>query len=313
MSYELVSKKLRVLCGIDIPTKTIHRIVRRETDSMIDTIPAEAIQLFDIDAALSDDCKDLKGSGPVYVCADGVILRYHKSKLRFEGKVVTVTNGETEIVNSYAALQERVGYARNMDYDTFGKCAAIVAFKEGYLTASERFFVSDGAEALHSMHDMYFPDSIPLLDMYHLTEAISISFCKQCSEKQKTLRNRMYNACNRYDPHLLLRLINTWEPEPEHAHRKEILQHYVYRNRQEIRNHIYSDMVHGSGWVENAVRLIVSRRLKRPGMGWTKEGSEAMYKLKLLEYNGTWDEYWHERKGLTEKSSITPLLEKRCA
>jgi hypothetical protein len=41
---------------------------------------------------------------------------------------------------------------------------------------------------------------------------------------------------------------------------------------------------------------MVARRLKMRAMGWTKKGANAMLKLKLLEYNGGWEEYWKQRK-----------------
>ena len=56
-----------------------------------------------------------------------------------------------------------------------------------------------------------------------------------------------------------------------------------------IENYVCTDLF-GSGCVEKAVDVLISRRFKLPGMSWLKPGAQGMVKLKVLRYNRTWND-----------------------
>ena len=73
-----------------------------------------------------------------------------------------------------------------------------------------------------------------------------------------------------------------------------------YRQRRRERQYI------GSGHVEKANDLIVARRQKRKGMGWSLDTSDSLAALRTLLLNGGWDRYWVQ-------GEVLPLVEPAAA
>lgn len=55
----------------------------------------------------------------------------------------------------------------------------------------------------------------------------------------------------------------------------------------------------GSGAMESLHRTASQIRIKRPGPGWLKETSQAVFNLRMLDIVGRWDEFW-DQQGLTQ-------------
>ena len=73
-----------------------------------------------------------------------------------------------------------------------------------------------------------------------------------------------------------------------------------YRQRRRERRYI------GSGQVEQANDLIVARRQKRKGMGWSLETSDSLAALRTLLLNGGWD-------GGRFQSEVVPVVKPAAA
>jgi len=69
---------------------------------------------------------------------------------------------------------------------------------------------------------------------------------------------------------------------------------YMHRNRSRMRYHVYlqKGLPIASGAVEGACKNLVKNRMERSGMRWTKDGAEAMLKLRSPYLSGDFDDYW---------------------
>jgi len=53
----------------------------------------------------------------------------------------------------------------------------------------------------------------------------------------------------------------------------------------------------GSGVVEEAFRNLGKDRFELRGMSWTREGAQAMLRLRAISINGEWDDFQEYRRG----------------
>ena len=97
---------------------------------------------------------------------DGGWVRGWKNNQGFEVRCATMATGSASGPGKQRHLQDRVGYASLCSIEEFRKRISTLAIKSGYLTASSRVFVSDGAPWIANMVDDYFPEAIHVLDMF---------------------------------------------------------------------------------------------------------------------------------------------------
>lgn len=109
-------------------------------------------------------------------------------------------------------------------------------------------------------------------------------------------RARVVSECAAGRPRAAARILRSYGPGPDdrtrEIHRRLI--NYITANAEGIRNYTRTDLF-GSGSVEKAVGVLVSRRLKCRGMSWLKPGALGILKLKMLRFNNEWDAHWESR------------------
>jgi len=104
-------------------------------------------------------------------------------------------------------------------------------------------------------------------------------------------------ACDKYEPSAITDAISSWMPSDKgKLETRDDLIHYIENNSKAISNHKLVH-IHGSGWIEKGVDLMISRRLKNRGMAWTSLGSSHMIPFSVLRFNKQWSVYWNTRKG----------------
>ncbi len=91
-------------------------------------------------------------------------------------------------------------------------------------------------------------------------------------------------------------LLKYMEPRQEMMHYQKLME---------------KDLVIASGIVEGAARYVVGERMDCSGMRWIPERAEALLRLRCIELNGDWDDFfawgyeaWMERMRLGEKLII---------
>jgi len=301
MPYAKAADSLHIQHGIHMPAKRFWEHIQKEAAQISDTLKDESLRLYETGEV--PECVDLEGKKPLIIGIDGGHVRGWKQTRSFEVRCATVATGSLQGPGKKRHLENRVGYASYCGVDEFRQRVSVLALKSGYMTAKMRIFVSDGASWIGTMIRDYFPDAIHVLDMYHLKTKIHGLFGIKAEGKDAVLRDRAISAAKRYNPDALAALISSWKPpDVGKTEARDELVGYVKSNAEAIRNHILVG-VHGSGWIEKGVDLMVSRRLKNRGMAWTTLGCSHMLPFAVLRYNRTWGVYWNKRKGLSDVSA----------
>lgn len=227
------------------------------------------------------------------IAIDGGMIPDRVTHDCFEAKVAVLYGLKAEVSRNRVALFDRVGYAGLEDSVTFAKCVSCLALRHSMGSAGRVLAIGDGAGWIRRMIRDFLPGSIYLLDLFHLKRRLREVLC---DERDSAVLDDVIAACVAGDPHEALRLLRSWDPpivpERVESHRKPL--YYIRTNAAGISNYARSDLF-GSGAVEKAVDLIVSRRFKGRGMSWLRPGAEGMLKLRLLRFNGEWDSHWSSR------------------
>ena len=297
--YGKAASSLYIHHGITLSDKKLWSLVQAEAASITDTVAIAAERLYTLGQA--PPMKDLEGKKPLIIGIDGGHIPHwgnKREKSSFEVKCVAMATGSERGPGKKRHLSDRVGYAADTDVRTFGMRVAALALAQGSLSASKVIFISDGAPWIPDLIDTFFPGSVHLLDIFHLKKRIRDTFTNTRVGCNACYRDAALYAADRYDPALLLHILQRWRPEKStRGEYRDALIEYVTNNAGAIRAHRGS-RIHGSGWIEKGVDLLISRRLKNRGMSWTRRGASHMIAFEVLLYNKQWELYWNQRKGL---------------
>jgi hypothetical protein len=297
MPYAKAADSLYVQHGIMMSDTKFWEQVQKESSKIGDVIMDEANRLYETGEL--PDCTDLFGKKPLIIGVDGGWVKGWKQHPSFEVKCATIATGSSlgKGKSKRRHLTDRVGYAALCSVDEFRQRVSLLAIKSGYLTASMRIFVSDGASWIGKMVEDYFPDAVHVLDMYHLKNKVQTLFGLRAEGLDKDICEKALAACDKYEPSAIIAAVSSWLPSDKGKldARDEILK-YIENNSKAILNHKLVH-IHGSGWIEKGVDLMISRRLKNRGMAWTSLGSSHMIPFSVLRYNKHWSVYWNKRKG----------------
>lgn len=143
-----------------------------------------------------------------------------------------------------------------------------------------------------------------ILDWYHLgkkcSELASMICCGRMAKKK--LLRQLLCLLWRGRGQDALSVLQDYRPQAKNVEMLDALITYLtarlsflpdYKHRRANRQFI------GSGFVEKANDLIVSRRQKNKGMHWSLGVSDGLAALRTLMLNEGWDLYWQENQVLT--------------
>ena len=191
-------------------------------------------------------------------------------------------------------------------------------------TSKRIHVVIDGEKCLYDGLSSLFPKASFALDIPHLEEklwAVGRTFHKEGSQQLEQWidekREFLYTGKTTL---LLINLKNIRKSLSKRAKRDKskietlntIIQYMEPRldmmNYQKL---IEEDLVIASGIVEGAARYVVGERMDCSGMRWIPERAEALLRLRCIELNGDWDQFfkwgyqrWINKMKLTEKVII---------
>lgn len=292
LSYAKTSTTLERLTGARISHGQLQRLavaegplVGTELHQATDDLYGLGLDPGEIVTRTADDT--------LVIAIDGGMIPDRITRDCFEAKVAVLYGLKAEVSKNRVALVDRVGYAGLEDSDTFAKRVSCLALRHGIGSAGRVLAIGDGAGWIRRMIRDFLPGSVYLLDLFHLKRRLREVLCDECDAE---LLAQVTAACVAGDPDHALRLLRSWHPPavPERMENHRKLLYYIRSNAAGISNYARSDLF-GSGAVEKAVDLIVSRRFKCRGMSWLKPGATGMLKLRLLRFNGEWDDHWASR------------------
>lgn len=291
LSYDKASRAIEKLKGAEISHGQIQALAKREAAFVGLELDRMTSDLFGLGLDPGEIVRRGK-EDTVVVSIDGGAIPDRSSKDDFEAKVGVVYGLKAQVSKNRVALVDRVCYASLENSFEFGKKLFCLARRHGVMSAGRVLAIGDGAGWIRSLIRDFFPMAIYLLDLFHLKQRIGKVLR---DDEYESLRQEIYQTCLRGDPEGVLGLLERYVPkthEDQEALRK--LKHYIQTNRDGIANYVRSDLF-GSGAVEKAVDIVVSRRFKLRGMSWLRPGAAGMLAFRMLKFNGEWDSHWQQR------------------
>jgi hypothetical protein len=292
LGYAKSSDLLARLTGATVSHEQIRRFALSEATRIGVELERETDELFSC-GVCPPGCVERDGQDTVVVAMDGGLVADRATGERFEARVGVVWSGVADVSEGRRTLLGRTAHAGIEDTATFARKMSTLAVKAGMTTAGTTIVIGDGAGWIRRTARDWFPDAVYVLDLYHLKRRISELFSR---EKDAAWRERVLSECVAGRPHAAVRILRSYDPGPDdrvrEVHRRLI--NYITVNAEGIRNYTRTDLF-GSGSVEKAVDVLVSRRLKCRGMSWLKPGALGILKLKLLRFNNEWDAHWESR------------------
>jgi hypothetical protein len=183
-------------------------------------------------------------------------------------------------------------YASVEKADTFGEKFYIECLKQGVENAGKVYFISDGAIWIKKLKNDYFPQAIGVLDIWHLERELKWALGEEKKERVDELK---LLALDGNADAIVSGLMKEVSEDIIKSEKVLRAAEYVMNNAEWIRN-IPKVKGYGSGPVEKTVDITVSRRFKKRGMSWFREGVNPLLQLRLLKLNKEWNAYWNQRK-----------------
>jgi hypothetical protein len=167
--------------------------------------------------------------------------------------------------------------------EDFSKLMFSLAIRNGYGTYNQTVIISDGATWIRNMKEMYFPDSIQILDFYHLSEHI-YTFAKDVfnsnEEKYRPWAKTITKLFKKSKSKEAIKIIKDL-PKRQLAKANFDFLQYVENNKNNIDYLWYKSQKYfiGSGAIESGNKIVLQRRLKQGGMRWNIDSAQAMLSL----------------------------------
>lgn len=292
VSYEKGSKFLKKFSGLEVSSKKIHTTALEEGKRIQQWEDKRRRRVFergeDIDAA------EKKTPEVLYIQVDGTGVNDRASGQWMECKVGTSFSERVLISKDRVWLMDKKSYASIENTEAFGEKFFLDCVKQGVLEAKTVYFIADGAQWIRNLKNNYFPNTIGILDIWHVEREMKKALGK---EKEAVVGKLKGFALAGKPKEIILRLqeerLRTKVPEKREKIADAI--RYVKNNFDWITN-IPILGGYGSGPVEKTVDITVARRFKKRGMSWYKGGANPLLRLRLLKLNGEWEAYWQQRK-----------------
>jgi hypothetical protein len=194
------------------------------------------------------------------------------------------------------------GKIKNKDYvahiggwKAFSVYAVYGAIMNYYGNYKTKILLSDGAKWIKSMHDLYFPDFIHIIDLFHVLEKVgdcSFKIFGSSNEKQEERKNwqeKVEKAVKEYDLNTL------FDSLEEYTDIYDVLKfrNYILRNLNSINYAEYkkNGWLCGSGAIEGANKSVTQERLKGANLRtWSLEDARYMLMLRVAKKSRKWKE-----------------------
>ena len=289
-SFSQTSGKIKELFDQYVSEKTVERVVHQ----------VGAVALRQQDECFESFHKSRQipssqsGADRLYIAADGTTV--HEKDGWHETKV-----GSIYWQDEHFQRQERyVGRFDNSE--TFGFQLWLEACRCGLREAKELVYLGDGAGWIRTIDGQHFKRAVVIVDWYHASENIW-----DCG---KVLFGEGTDATKRWVEHRCALIRDGWkrklmkdlkEQRKKYRGRKrkaiDTLYNYISVNEQKMRYDVFRAKGYdiGYGAVEGSCKNVVGKRLKQPGMIWTRAGSSATLALRIVWLNKEWEQLWSKK------------------
>jgi hypothetical protein len=309
--YEAASQDLLELAAIRLEGRQIQRLVHWVGPDIAEQLAqgqnasqeAIATMYIEVDGTgvpmVADELAGRKGKQP-----DGT-AKTREVKL---GAVFTQTQCDEEgkPERDYGSTTYTASFA---PAEAFGLRVREEARRRGLGHAQQAVFLGDGAAWVWELQRTYFPQAIPVLDLYHALEHLH------------QLCDGLYGAQSRW----AIRMEATWTdmllndqvagvittakrrledlgPKAQEDLSSQIDYFERHQHRMCYKTYRQAGLFYGSGVIEAGCKAVIGQRLKNSGMFWTQSGAQNILELRCALKSNRWQECWdrlHDSKRLS--------------
>jgi hypothetical protein len=225
------------------------------------------------------------------------IHKQHKGRPTKENLEVKLGICYTDIKkkNNKNYLENKIIYGGVEDTHTFGNnFYTLLESKLNITTIKDKLLIGDGDRWIKEIKNLHFPSAKYHLDWWHLTKNI-----RKAIRENKRLNNLFLKYLYEGKANRIIDILaSKYKALTKERQQINNLLEYLKNNKEGI----YGSKdfpLHkvGSGAVEKNIEIIIGRRFKKQGMSWSKEGAQALLKLRVLKQNKEdWDNFFKELK-----------------
>ena len=183
--------------------------------------------------------------------------------------------------------------------ETFGKLLSAEAERRGYDRAQRRASIGDGAKWIWKLTGLCFPTSHEIADWYHgmdhLWHVSRLIHGEGTASSKRWVKRRADDLWLGQVHSVVEAIEASTEGLPTEAQEEAQTEAGYFRNNarrmqyQEFREEGYPL---GSGTIESGCKNLVTKRMKGPGMRWSRNGAQNMLALRAEYLSDRWDQAW---------------------
>lgn len=162
----------------------------------------------------------------------------------------------------------------------------------------------DGERALWDTQQVYFPEAVGILDLFHVMERLwKAAHCfhaEGSKEAESFVADRLRSLLEGRVGYVIGGLRQRLTKHQLKGSRRKTLTSvitYLENNREQMRYDEYLKAGYpiGSGVAEGACRHLVKDRMEQTGMRWAVSGAQPMLHLRAVYLNDQWDDFIEDR------------------
>lgn len=275
--FGTAARVINQLCGAEVSPEWVRQVAESEGKAQAEQTREVALSVIESRAGV----EPLTESRQLLVELDGCWVKSRDNPEGMECKVGVVASGKEQTGKERFKLTDRRYAATFLGVEVFGPLVYVEAAELGIEGAEEVVVLGDGADWIDTVACRYFPGSERRLDVWHLlkrcreavraerlepgeagklmSELSKLLWCGQVGEALRVVRARLKSQVG-------LEFAGYLQNQ-----RSWIVNAQQLKARGEVV---------GSGAVEKAADIVVSRRFKRRGMSWRRAGAEAIVALR---------------------------------
>jgi hypothetical protein len=186
--------------------------------------------------------------------------------------------------------------------DLFDLLAA--GWRKGGHSTRPAVFVADGSKWIWDRARLYFPAAIPVLDIYHAGEHVASAgnalWGEGTEEAVKWRRRAREMLLEPGGPARIMRKLLSALKQPKNVADPAVLRSevgYLFGHRHRMKYYMLKKrgLPVGSGAMESAIKQLNTQRLRLPGMKWTREGADAILRLRAAHLSGAFSQIVQRR------------------
>lgn len=188
----------------------------------------------------------------------------------------------------------------------FGRLMRELLIKNDYLFSKHKITLSDGAIGYNEFLQNLVGNAVHILDAMHLKEHLWILGKSlfpdlpngQHSELAEAFVDKSYHLLKTSGFEVFIKYIKKNKPKRKNAKlwKREINYFDKNKNRLDYPYYIKLHYPLGSGVVEGGIKYVCNKRLKNGSACWRVEHVNGLLKLRIIWFNGYFDDFWSWRK-----------------